>query len=101
MAIVSCPGCGARMSDQWPSCPACAGHGKTAGKARRKKRFNPTVHYLLSTTLTTAGALIYGAQFLGRYVSPGVMKMAIGMMLIGALWYGSARILALVRKTIW
>ncbi len=94
MALVSCPGCGARMSDKWPSCPACGNGGKPR---RRPKRFNPTVHYLLATALTTVGALFFGAEFVGHEMARGASQWGIAMIVLGAAWYGGARIFAMFR----
>ena len=96
MAIVNCPGCGAKMSNQWPSCPTCGSRGD-GRKPRRRRRLNFTAHYLASAALTIVGALIYGAQFLGRYVSEDMLTAGMTMIVVGALWYGTVRILALIR----
>ena len=83
------------MSSQWPTCHTC---GASRGvKGRRKKRFDPTAQYLISAALTTVGTLIYGSQFLGRHIEPGTMRIALGVIVVGVLWYGTARIFALLR----
>lgn len=83
------------MSDQWEQCHSCGVAAKSGGKKR--KRFNPTPHYLVSTLIVSVGALIYGAQFMGRVIDPGTMRIALLMVIFGVGWYAAARVLSMLR----
>jgi len=99
MAIILCKSCGKRVSSQWPECPSCGTipGEKGSQSVKKRRRFSPAPHYLIGTTLATIGALIYGAQLMGRAVDPRVMTAGMGMIAVGACWYAAARLLAALR----
>jgi hypothetical protein len=98
MAITKCSSCGRRVSSQWPECPACgAKTGKRESKSGGLRRFNPTPHYLIGTTLATVGALAYGSQLFRNVVDERVVAGGLVFIALGACWYAAARLLAVLR----
>lgn len=97
MALTTCAGCGARVSDQWPECPGCGRRrGASGSGGARRKRFSATPHYLIATALATVGTLLLGGQLLGG----GDLRQArVAMVLcfLGASWYAAARMIAFFR----
>ncbi|MFK8017682.1 MAG: hypothetical protein AB8G17_19815 [Gammaproteobacteria bacterium] len=84
------------MSNRRPQCPSCgAKPGDT--RSKRRRRFDPAPHYLLATTIASIGTLIYGGQFVGHQIDRQLMIAAIGMIVVGVVWYAGARLLAALR----
>ena len=97
MALSRCAGCGARVSDQWPECPACRRTLAAQPAGGKRKRFSPTPHYLVATALATVGTLLFSSQLLGSG-DPRQGRVGLVLCLLGVSWYGAARVLAFLRR---